>query len=191
MTNSNPKLDTEDHAWRAFRFLANEMSAEEIAEFEASLENDADLCESLLKTCALGESIYAVFDAESAQLPVLAEPDNRKQKAPALRRSSIWVSQMACLVAMVGVAAAFWFSSGNSADNLAEQYSQTEASELVELWESASEVNDSREFMVIAESDSEFSNGVDAVIEIEEVAGEQIPEWLLVALESEQNSVTE
>ena len=209
MTNSNPKLDTEDHAWRAFRFLANEMSAEETAEFEAALEDDADLCESLVEACALSESVYAVFEAESAQLPTLTKSDIGQHeigqheigqheigqheigqhKAPALRRSSIWVSQIACVVALVGAGVAFWFSNDGLVDNLVGQYSQTQASELVERWESASEVDDSREFMVIVESDLEFSSDLDVVIE--EVGGDQIPEWLLVALASEQELAAE
>ena len=190
-SSNSVSADCEDCVWQAFCYLAGEMSADQQAEFERRLQNDSDACDSLIEVCSLTESVFDAFEAESRESSsdesnsvVVSMAPNVGTASP--RKISVWVSQMACLVALVGVGVALWLTGGGADNGLSHNtvYSQTEASELVGRWKSASEVVPP-ELVAVSEFDSELNSDIEAVFE--EASDEDIPEWLLVALQSEQD----
>jgi hypothetical protein len=184
-----------DESWEAFRFLADEMSADQRAEFESRLADESAIDE-LIEVCSLSEAVFQAFESDSNEWEVdrtghqkVAVEDVAARRLTAVetekspRRTSVLLSQAACLLAIVGVAVALW--SQDSADRLAV-VAQLEANqELVRHWEIAATVVETEQ-PTVSEVEA-IESTTDLPIEVlNQVEAEHVPDWLLAALQSQQ-----
>ena len=194
-------IDIQSDSWQAFRFLADELSDLDTAAFEAQLLSDEDAREALVAACSLAESIFQAFandsgsdrdslsncesDAQSEKARV-SDKAVQPVAATARRRTSFCFSQAACLVAMVGVGVGLWLTRGGTETK--PQISVAQASELVRGWGSAGEVVPAAEFAALDLGQGVgMSSDIDSDSAVDEVRGDDIPDWLLAALQSQKD----
>lgn len=136
--NPENNSNTSELHWQAFRYLAEEMSAEERSAFEMSLEQNLAACEALAQTVELTSALKLVEQFSPADL----------QPAPrvALAWNSRWAWVSAGLLAAVLVISAVQFypaspeSSPTTDPQLAAVWSNTQSSWEGNLLETAGDV---------------------------------------------------
>lgn len=201
MMSDQNDIDVQSGSWQAFRFLADELSDLDAVAFEAQLLNDEDASEALVAACSLTESIFQAFasasgsvcgsasDRESEEQSEIARVSDKAIQPPvatARRRTSVWFSQAACLVAMVGVGVGLWLTRGGI--DAKPQISVAQASELVRGWGSAGDVVPAAEFAALDLGQGVgTSSDIDSDSVVDEVRGDDIPDWLLAALQSQRD----
>jgi hypothetical protein len=171
-----------DESWQAFRFLADEMSDDERASFEARLANDEVTAESLIECCGLTESVFQAFESDIPAATTVETIRSSPISADAPKRTSVWLSQVACVVAMVCVGVALWSGDSERASRMAQAEVNAE---LALHWESAAVVVP-LDTALVSEFESNDPRPTTEVIN--EAKAEHVPEWLLVALQSQQDT---
>ncbi|MFQ5731265.1 MAG: hypothetical protein ACE5KM_04840, partial [Planctomycetaceae bacterium] len=97
--SENQWTPRDDLEWTAFRYVANELSAEEAAAFEQRLADDQAAREAVARCVEMTHAVVALAEAEEAH--VLATP------SAAGSRRGVW-SVVACVAAVAAVCSAFW-----------------------------------------------------------------------------------
>ena len=90
--NSDFPTPSDETQWLAFRYVLDEMTAEEREAFEHSLEDDPNRCESVAIAVQL---VQAIADSETSDQPMIASSDADSLR---VRLGFIGASLLACVV---------------------------------------------------------------------------------------------
>lgn len=119
LSNELPTAASDDLFWLAVRYVQNELSAAEQAEFEACLGDDAAACEAVAEAMRLTAGLDVIGQSAAPMpAPVASRPSS-------LRLLPVGVS--AALVLLTGLVFTFWPSSQPAETDLASL-------ELVNRW---------------------------------------------------------
>ena len=103
MSASAPQSD--ELLWQALQYLSGELSASEVAEFEARLAEDCDLCEALSRAVVLSQAVIAC-ERDSQRAPAVGAPAaalRGSTSVPSRRWSRALVAGGAALLAVVAI----------------------------------------------------------------------------------------
>lgn len=184
---SDVEKQSDELSWQAMRYVSGEMSESEAATFEELLSSDEAACEAVSRAVQLSFVVRDAFETEPAKTVELPEkPETVASKVLAVRSLPPMAARwMSLATAIAAVAAVLMVASSveNGTEVAVVTNSGTEASELVDLWTQAADVlpqetpaattGDER----IVQTDESPIDAVDLV---------DVPDWLLVALETQQ-----
>ena len=148
-----------DLAWLANCYVAGELTADEVAAFEARLETDETACDAVTRAMELNLAIAAAFDAERSTL----KPQS--STVPPARRAVVAIAVAALAVACVAVLI------GRGSDGVAVARKDG-ADKLVAAWASGEAARNA------ADDDESLDSREDADLEP--------PDWLLMALTADE-----
>ena len=106
MSMSEPEF-TNDLDWMAFCYVADELSGDQLAQFESRLENDQAAREAVAEAVKIST---AVFECDAASTPI---PTREVSASTSTSRASQWVLVIAAAL-LVGVGLAAWIANSNS-----------------------------------------------------------------------------
>ncbi|MEZ6124617.1 MAG: hypothetical protein R3C49_15770 [Planctomycetaceae bacterium] len=156
---------SEDRLWRAFRYVAGELSADECEAFELEMLNDSHLCEAVVQATTLCLSIAdsPAASRSSSNSGVVVLP-MRSPVSSGLGRRMVAVAAALCACLLV----VGWLSRSESTRMPAETVASgsEDAELLVNVW--------ADEFA--RDSSGEYEVADPVVVELD------VPEWMLTAL---------
>jgi ferric-dicitrate binding protein FerR (iron transport regulator) len=150
--------DADELFWLAMRYVQNELSDAERAEFETCLGDDDAACEAIVDAMRLTAGLNLASQTQSPlQLPSVSHPQTRRL---------LPVSISAALLLAIGLVFAFWPSSQPTETDLA-------SAELVNRWRLDGHF-----------ASTEFHDGEDTIDEEAEILDESLsaPGWMMSAV---------
>lgn len=187
-TKNNSEPNDESLIWRAFRYVSNELTDQEVSDFETRLDGDSDTfdvaaCEAVAQAVQLSDAVTQVFETKpkttTPETPQLAVVDVRS--ASRTTRHVTIGRRLSVLASSVAVLAVAWMFNNSGIDSdvvvVEPETDSAVASEIVRSWaDSASEVD------VIADDQQLM-----AVVDIPDSMSVDVPDWLLIAVRSQQD----
>ena len=160
---------TSDLDWMAFCYIADELSGEQLTQFESRLEDDPEARDAVSRMMELSTSVF-----ESGFTPTSQRADVQNQQSNSLStpvNSKLnWVIGLAAAL-LLGVGLAAWIT--NWEQGSTDIAAQSHDEELAIAWADA--VQDVEFFETNESTDSQFSNS-EIVEEIDE------EDWMFVAI---------
>lgn len=184
------EFEDEPLRWLAFRYISDEMSDAEVAEFEARLNPDSarfelEACKAVSRAVQLSDVIAEVVGEEAVGPAVrhTSPPENFSRV-----RRDVFARRVSLLAASIAVAVAGWALTTSSAPEAIEivnhpaplpvEDSSDVSGELVQLWA------DSGDELLTAVEEAQIQPVDDSA----EFVSDDVPDWLLAAVQSHDTS---
>lgn len=179
------EFEDEPLSWLAFRYISDEMSDAEVAEFEARLNPDSatfelDACKAVARAVQLSDVVTAAVEPAVQH----ASPSKNISKV----RRDVFARRVSLLAASIAVVVAGWALTTVSAPEAIEivdhpaplpaEDSSDVSGELVQIWA------DSGDELLTAVEEAQ----IQPVEDTSEFVSDDVPDWLLAAVQSHDTS---
>lgn len=161
----SPITTDEELFWWAIRYVQNDLSESERADFETCLGNDLAACEAVAEAVRLTAGLQAVGKQSVDNQPVLKQVESSRTSAPSRRVFPVVVS--AALVLSIGFVLSLWSVSDQPESEWASQA-------LISHWRSESRL--------IAAELGDFDDFADEDVDIRDESL-SVPGWMFSAVQ--------